>query len=411
MADVQFAIEAVKRVRYHIETTGSYAVNQSGSVTYKDIRSTSAEMTLTQEFLDNQTMQQLIDAAQPKIRSRRRCDFSLGSYLVSHNTVVSGATNPVTSAQSDLIGTIMGGLYYTTGSEVLSASGDGDLVEGSVWDKYAGTAVGLVDPGTGRLEVARVKSSGSGGALLEHKLGFTPAIGAPIYGGTTCYFTDDPSNSLQFYVQGQDNQDAWVLMGLQGNFGMSFANGELVTITYELAGGANWNSGSADQINEANFTTSDPLPVVDSRVIFYPVGGAAAAGDYACIDAQAWEITPNINYLDITTPKGVNNILRKRRGRSVPVCNGTITTYFHDVQYFIDRDTDTRYGLAIQVGSSPGSTIYISVPYVQITDVARVDAEEKAGIQITWEALDNKDSTATNGNRELARSAFSVHLL
>jgi len=411
MIDVAFAIEAVKRARYYIEQTGSYAVNQSGSVTYKDIRTTSAEMTLTQEFLDNSTMQQLIDAAQPKIRSRRRCDFSLGSYLTSHNTIVSGATLAATSPHSDLIGTMMGGVFYTSGSEVASAVDAGEFAEASIFDKYAGTAVGLVDPNTGRLEVARVKASGSTSLTLEHNLGFTPVAGAPIYGGNHCYFTDDPSNSIQFYVQGQDNDDAWVLMGLQGNFNMSFANGELVTITYDLAGGADWNSGSADAITEASFTNSAPIPVVDSRVIFYPIGGVGVAGNYLCIDANAWEITPNISYGDISTPKGVNNILRKRRGRSVPACNGTVTTYFHDVGYFNARDTDTRYGLALQVGSTPGATVYISVPYVQITDVQRTDAEEKAGVQVTWEALDNKDSTVTLGNRELARSAFSIHFL
>ena len=411
MTDVEFAIENIKRVRYHIEVSGAYATNQSGSVTYKDIRTTSAELTLTQEFLENATMQQLLDATQPKIRSRRRCDMSVGSYLASHNTIVSGATLPVTSAHSDIIGTMMGGIYYTSGSEVASAIDAGQFAEASVFDKFAGTAVGLVDPTSGRLEVSRVKATGALNLTLEHDLPFTPAVGAPIYGGASCYFTDDPQESLQFYSVGQDNQDTWVLMGLQGNFSMAFANGELVTINYDLAGGANWNSGSADDLGEANFLTSDPLPVVDSRVMFYPAGAAGVSPDYICIDANAWEITPNLNYIDITTPKGVNNILRKRRSRSVPVAAGSVTAYFHDVSYFVDRDTDVRYGMAIQVGSTPGATVYISAPLVQLTDVARVDASEHAGVQISFEVLDNKRSTITSGNRELARSAFSVHFL
>ena len=414
MIDVQFAIEAIKRVGYAIEASGSYAVNLSGSVIYNDIRTTSAEMTLTQEFLDNQTMQQLLDAAQPKIRSRRRCDLTLGSYLTSHGVVVSGTTEPVTSSHSDLIGTIMGGISYTTGSEVLVSVDAGNFMEGSQFDKLAGRAVGLVDPGTGRLEVSRVKSSGSAalGLFLEHNLPFTPAVGAPIFGGTHLTFTDDPGDSLQFYNKGQDNDDTWVLMGLQGNFSMTFANGELATISYALVGGATWNSGAVDDIGEANFTGGDPLAIVDSRVTFYPVGAdATTPGDYLCIDASAWELTPNITYTDITTPKGVNNILRKRRNRSVPVLQGSVTAYYHNRQYFLDRDNDVRYGVSLQIGSTPGETVYISIPHVQILAVDRVDADEKSGIQISFEALDNKLSSPTDGNRELARTAFSVHLL
>lgn len=412
MADVQFAIEAVKRVRYYIEPTGSYAVNGSGSVTYSDIRTTSAEMTLTQEFLDNMTMQQLMDAAQPKIRSRRRCEFNLGSYLVGTNVAVSGAQNAVTSSNSDLIGTIMGAIRYTTGSQIAAgAITTSQFAESSIFDKFAGTAIGVVDSSTGRMECVRVKSTGASGMLFEHKLPFTPLNGAPIYGSTTCHFSDDPSNSLQFYVQGQDHHDAWVLMGLQGNFTFSFVNGELITVTYALAGGANWNSGSADQINEANFVDGTPIPVVDARCIFYPVGTSTTAGDYVSIDVAAFELTPAIKYVDITTPKGVNNILRKRRSRQVPVAQGSVTAYYHDTQYFVDRESDRRYGLSLQFGSTPGNTVLITAPYCQLTDVKRVDAEEKAGVQIMFDVLDNKGSTITSGNRELARSAFSVHFL
>lgn len=410
-ADPQFAIEAIKRARYYIEPSGSYAVNQSGSVVYNDIKTTTAEMVLTQEFLENMTMQQRLDATQPKIRSRRRCDFSLTSYLAGTGTAVSGATFATTSSNPDLLGTIMGGTKYVNGSSVLSGNNDLIIVNEDC-NAVAGDAIGIIDPATSRLEVLPIKKTGSAGAVPEFKVPFSPVVGQPTYGGTTCYLTEDPSGSLQFYVQGQDHEDAWVLMGLQGGFGLSFANGELVTVNYTFEGGANWNSGSSDAITEANYFDGDPLPVIDSRVIFYPVGADVdTPGDYICVDAQAWEISPALSYVDITTPKGVNNILRKRRSRSVPVCNGTVTTYFHDTGYFLDRDNDTRYGLAIQVGSEPGNTILVKVPYVQITDVQRVDAEEKSGVQITWEALDNKGSEITSGQDEIARSAISLHFL
>lgn len=414
MADVAFAIEQVKRVRYYIEPNTDYAVDASGTETFKDVRTTAADMAVNEPMLDNNTMQHTIDAAQPKIRSgQRRCSLSLGSYLVSHNVDVAGATDPVDSSQSDLIGTIMGGIVYTTGSAVGLNIVDNGSFDGSTSDdKLAGTAVGLVDPNTGRMEVARVKSfSGSDEILLEHKLPFTPGVAATINGGTHCHFTDDPDRSLQFIVQGQDNQDSWVLQGLQGAFSLTYANGELATVTYDLTDGADWSYGTTAGIQEATFTTSDPIPVVDARVLFYPVGGdALTSGEYVSVDASSWEITPNISYKNVTTPKGVGNILRKRRERSVPAASGTVTGYFHDRSFFDARSADTRYGLAVQIGSAPGKTVYVSVPYVQIVDVQRADVDGLAGVTVSYEALDNKHGTE-GSNRELAKSAFSVHFL
>lgn len=409
---MSYSIEAIKRVRYAIEPSSSYAVNLSGTTTYRDVRTISAEMGTNLEYLDNQTMQQTLDGTEAKIPSRRRSTFNMASYLVGSGTGISGSVFAVDHAHSDLLKTIMGGYYVSSGSGMQAVQTPGTLTQSAVAvDKYVGSAIGVYNTSSNRLEVARVQNynTTSRGITLEHQLPFTPPTNAPIYGSQTIYLGSDPQESLQFYVEGQDSDDNWYLQGLQGNFGLTFANGELLQINYELEG-ATWQTGSTHTLVEASYTNGNPLPIVNSKFLFY-VHSTSSVPAYACLPVNSWELTPNLSYVDITTPCNATNILRKRRSRSVPVAQGSFTAYFTDKTYWNARDAETRYGLAIQVGSTPGNTVYISCPYVQITDVQRVGAEELAGVQVSFEILDNRLVTANTGFSELARSGLSIHFL
>lgn len=409
---MSYQIEVLKRVGYAIEQSGSYATNLSGSTTYTDVRTISAEMGLNLEYLENQTMQQMLDATEAKIPSRRRSTFNMASYLVGSGTPVSGTTYVETTPHSDILSVIMGGSYISSGSTVTAGSTTTYVTQSATAnDKYAGSAVGFFNSGSNRLEAVRVRdyNTTSRAMLFEHALPFQPATGDIVYGSQTIFLAGDPNRSLQFYVRGKNTSDTWVLQGLQGGFGLTFANGELLQINYELEG-ATWSTGSVETLQEATYNDSNPLPIVDARVYFYAYSSGSVS-TATCLPVQSWELTPNLTYVDITTPCTTTNILRKRRSRSVPVAQGTLTAYFTDRTFFTARDNETRYGLAIQVGSRPGNTILITCPFVQITDVQRVGAEELAGVQITWEALDNRSRTATASNTELVRSPLSIHFL
>lgn len=407
-----YTIDQIKRIRYAIEPAGSYSTNLSGTVTFKDVRAISGEFETIEEKLENQTMQQRLDNTEPKIPSRRRSSMTLESYLVGSGVAVSGSTYAAKHSQADLLSTIMGGYYVTSGSTLSGVQTAGALTQSATAsDKYAGSVVGIFNSSSNRLECARVKdyNTGTRGMILEHQLPFVPGATLPVYGSANCYLAEDPDKSVQFLVEGQDSDFEFYLQGLQGNFGLTFANGELLQVSYELEG-ATWQTGSTHTLVEASYVEGNPLPIVDSRFLFY-IHSASSAAPHACIPVNAWELTPNLTYVDVTTPCNKTNILRKRRSRSVPVAQGSFTAYFQDRSWWNALSADTRFGLAIQVGSVPGNTVYISCPYVQITEVSAVGAEELQGVQVSFEILDNRLVIPTLGNIDLARSNLSIAFL
>lgn len=410
------ALENVRRLRYTIETSASYGTNLSGTAQYHDMHFTSITPGTNFESVENELMVQNELQDNGIIYTRKRSSLQFESYLTSMGVAASGSQLPVRSPHSDMLKTILGGIRATSGSAITAVANAGTLTgSAAAADRFVGSIVGVLNTSTNRLECSRVQKFDSGirGITLEHQLAFTPTASQTLYGANTVFCLTDPGDSLQFFAEGNHRSDNFYLLGMQGGFGLNFTIGEIAKINYDLQG-SGWVTGSARGADELPIITytGSAIPVTDHRFLFYQHSTASVPA-FDCLRVSTFEITPNISYTDITTTCNESNILRKRRSRAVPIAEGTFTAYFQDLTYWQSRDLNVKYGMAIQLGSQPGKTVYISCPYVQITDVQRVGAEELAGVQVSFRVLDNRPGAtfATAGNIDLAISPLSIGFL
>lgn len=440
---MSYEIESLKRVRYSIEPAGSYAQNRTSNLAnFFDIKVSEATMEINTEMLENATMMQRLDKYMSKIVSRRRCNMSLTSYLNGKGTAVTG-TGTITVGDNpnvDILTAVMGGQSGINGAGATAYSSGKYTVDSPVG--APGGVFGIADP-NGLIEAMRIDNYNSTTAFTASATfdGFNPASGSVVYGGATCYLTRDPNTSLQFLVEGADADNKFTLMGLQGGFGISIPIGELPTISYNFENGADWASGSltAGSLEQAVYDDAVPPPFVDGLVwCVQRTSGSATVNQQIRMDVQSIELTPNISYLDVTSEKGVNNIVRKRRNRSVPALSGKMVVYFNDdannpigagefnwfnilnqTSTYTSEISSKAIALAIQVGKTAGNIVFIYLPKIQVTSVQRVDAGGLAGLEVSFDAMeDDLSAPFVTGNaaldadfEDLARSAFTISFL
>lgn len=412
---MSYELFALRRLRLAIEPSTAYATFITGSsANYNDIDVTEATLGVEVEMLENETVMQRVDDVLPKVNARRKCTLDFTTYLKS-----TGGTNSIGSsltfnnAQSMLaLRTVMGATSSVTTRGITAISGNNDGVTITGTNGYlAGHVVGILNPTSSQLEATRVTNATGQNVAFEHKLGFTPTSGSALYTGITAYLTQDPNESMQFYVVGAESDDTWYAQGLNGGMSLTAEIGQLPKLGFTLAG-ANWSTGSTDTIGIQPISNSNPIPLVDGFVTFYPRSSVSTfAAVQGLIDVQSIEITPAVEYLDIMTERGVNNILRKRRNRVVPVATGKFVTYYQDKTYFTARDASTIYGLQLQIGNTVGNTVVVSCPRVKITNTQIVDAGGLMGVEVSFDCLEDSISTVTSNNTDLARSAFTITYL
>lgn len=447
---MSYEIESLKRIRYSIEPAGSYAQDRTNDLptNFKDIKVSEASMEVNKEMIENATMMQRLDKYLAKIPSRKRCSLSLTSYLNGSGTAVTGSNSYAfgDNPNVDILEAIMGAKATTYGGGLVAA-GSGFTAgrfQMDVASFIAGTVFGIVNTTNNQMECFRVDRASTNFFHVTASVGasgWTPASGSVVYGGVTCYLRQDPDTSLQFLVEGADADNKFTLMGLQGGFGLSTPIGELATINYSLENGANWVTGSltAGALEQACYDDAVPPPFVDGLVyVGTRLSGSSLVGSMVKIDTNSIELTPNISYIDVTSEKGVNNIVRKRRNRSVPVLSGKFVIYFNDsgaelnaggpFEWFATQDNIALYAaectgaaicLGLQIGTQPGNTTFMFVPKMQVTNVQRVDAGGLAGLEISFDAMeDDLSDPAVTGNptldaslADLAKSAFTISFL
>lgn len=408
----------LRKLQYYIEPSTAYATSVSGTVAYKDIKclEDTANLELIQEMVDNKTMAQRLDDFQPKINTRKRCNVSFTSYLNGSGTAASKGVMYGSTPNGDILKTIMGGEHRTTGSGVTTITSAGQFIVDSLANDllYAGTVVGVLNPSTNQIETARIANynTATNEIYLTHQLGFTPVSGATVYGSANYYFTQDPTNSLQFHVVGANTNDTWVACGLNGGFSLKTELGQLPEISYKFDEGATWITGSTETLDVVSYTDATPPALVDGFVKFYPRGAnATSPAAQSLIDVAEIEISPAIAYESVKTERGVNNISRKRRNRVTPVATAKIKTYFVDKTYKQALVNSTFYGLSLQLGTTAGNVIAIEAPYCKITKVDMVEIDGMVGQEITVDIMEDKISSTTSGQTDLCRSAFVLSIL
>lgn len=426
---------ALGRVRFTTESVEGFGLNLSGSsqATFRDLLTTEASGKVLIEPLKNEAMKQRIDDMERTINGRRRCDMSFTTWLNGSGLATAYGTTGSMVNNNILLKAVMGGGGAATQTNKVAATGSAGHFTVAISASFAsfpGCAYGVLNS-DGFLETARIRraTDATGDIYLAHSFSFTPAFDQQLQGSQCNFLTQDtlttitdPTNttgSLQFQVQRAGTTDNFVFMGLNGGFTIKTELGQLPSISYKLDGGADWITGSQiDTLDVADYSTeSEPPKFVNGSFNFYPLSNdPTSVAPNSVIDIFSIEITPNITYAPIPSERGVNNILRQRRQRSVPIATGKFVTYMNDQTYYDAWNNRTLYGAELQIGNTIGNTVMISCPRVQITSVASTDAGGMDGQEVTFECYEDTGAILTDAFpdayfpiTDLARSALSLY--
>ena len=286
-----------------------------------------------------------------------------------------------------------------------------------------GAAIGAVYSTTGAFEAREIESNdGSNTIVLKLALSEAPSTSEVMYGSTTLYTstrTTGYNPSGQFLVQGWNVEDRWLLMGGVCTVSLTIAPGGIARLNFKWQF-ADWDQadGSATAqdltgavLSASTYSDTNTLVVVDSEFRVQTVGTATLSGTLYHPSEISFE--PNITFVPVMSPAGVNNIVGWVRTHVPPVLRGSFTLPYEDSQeWFTARDSKTAKMISYQIGSSIASTagaVLISAPTVQITNVQRADLNGVLGQKVEWAARHDTDVTETSGYEGLGESAFRIH--
>jgi hypothetical protein len=374
-----------------------------------------AQMTLTRSPVDPQTAVQHHHDYREEVFGPKRCTLSFTMPLAPTGTAAGDATAAVQGALGYLLKTAMGGEDLGTGSTFSAAwtAVTGDVASGAGFTKS--TALGWTNTSS-IYEVVPLKNLSSN--TLTTKLAFSaaPSNGNVAYSGATYYLTSDPSTSLQFVVRGLESQDEFVLLGCQLD-SMTITcplDGTLPTVAFSWKG-VHWlygadaaGSASLTDITPATYSNFAPIAGHNGAFRTQPNGTTTYTGSFVNVSALSFE--PQLSYVPITSPSGINGVYRWRLSRNNgPSITGSYTTFFEDTARFVDRDDKDNRLIWYQIGQTAGQTVVLEAGTVQYTSVERVDAGGIASETIMWKG--RLDGDVTTPTTDQHYSPFRIHLM
>jgi len=405
------------RGRVAIESGRSaFAISQVGSpsnfLDFPYVEGSQAP-TRSWDHLDPQSTEGYLDAQELMVLGKRACSLGLTLHLSGSGTALDGNVAPLNSTNwwmARFLQTIMGGLQTefppsaVTQVQAGSTTTVVNVTAGHGFRFIPGRAIGVIV--NGRYELREVLSRSTDAISLKVALSAAPTTGTTAIASYTFFLTEDPQNTLQIWMEGYEQSDKFVYLGLQGPIGLNITTAALAQMTVQLSG-ADWQQTAPATFVAGTLSNYNPVPVVDSEFIVAEVGNTTR--NVVACQNQQW--SPGINYIPITTPAGVQTMLGWRRGRSVAM-TGSFQPYFDssvNPDWYFDDVIRARLAMFQQIGSSAseGGLVLLSSPTVQIETPQRADNGNLSALSVNWRA---RHDEALAGTSELLRSAFRIHL-
>lgn len=409
-------IHNVQRLRVVSEAVRN--VDQSNNLaSYTDVpfREGTGSVELTPDSLDPQHTVQHLDQYRKEVLGKRSAKLSFTVNLAPTGSPAN-ATNPaVKGALGLLLKASMGGEHLGQGSTVVSATSASSFTVTSATGFKAGGVASRVNA-AGQLEVREIKSVVGSVVTLKYAFSQTPSASDVIFSGATYYLTKNPSETLQFIIEGVGSNDRFVLYGGQLTaiavaVDPSGAQFPSLQFTYEFAGyhDANEATGTiTGDLGNATYSNYEPVVGHAGHLMFPDVGDATYSAD-DLVHASAITWSPKIVFARVTSPSGENTVLQWRRTRQVPVIEGGFTEPFQGLTRFTERDSRTDKACWYQMGRTAGYTVMLSAPTVQVVNPQRVaDGAGFAAQSVAWKGRLDAD---TSGSDDLALSAFRIHIV
>lgn len=407
-------LDALKVIKVDVEDAGSYNATQSFPGAFLDFpyKEGTLEIATNQEMLDPAVGTVCIDGMPvAKIPGIKSCTATLTSTLHSHGQDLDGDVTPTDGdswALARVLKAVMGGMTSagTEAAQTTVQSGSTSTVVNvttSHGDRFAaGKAIGLTT--SAGYEVREVESVSTDAITLRKALSGAPTTGTAVRGGISFYLTSDPDTSLQLVYEGRELSDRVLLKGMQGGMALTVAPGQLPEISFSLTG-ATWSnlSDGSDVPSCPSYSLYSP-PVVSSAELLF---AAHSGTTRTAIDWSACTLTPSLTYAAVKSGGSAETVKRMKRQRSVPALSGSFVMPLESTAIFDTWAAKTYQMLTLQLGTSAGLTLLITVPKVQIVNVQRSASESGlAGLTVSFEATED-----SLGTTDLLKSAFRIHAI
>jgi hypothetical protein len=396
----------------------SFATDGSGTLanyTYVPFREGSATMTLTMDSLDpQQTVQSRVEYRK-EVLGKRSATLQFTCNLAPTGTAAGSATAAVTGAMGTILKAVFGGENKGTGTTFTGGTAAVPTVT-SAAGFAAGSAIGWVNA-SGILEVREIESISGTSITLKFPFSDAPANAEVAYASATYYFTEDPSESLQFLVEGVESTDRWLLLGGQAVGGVTLtidpSGAALPSIAFNLTfadykTSAETAGSITGTLSDATYSNYQPIVGYAGELRCIDVG-AATLSSASLIHCSALALTPKVVFVPVPSPSGTNTVYRWRAGRAAPPAEGSFTTFFEDLTWWTARDNRTDKAVFYTMGTAAGSTVMVSEPTVQIVNPQRAAAGELAGQTVAFKA--RRDTDVGVSTTALAKSPFRIHLV
>lgn len=408
-------IQNVQRLRVWTEST--FASDGTGTLgNYTDVPFIEGSMTasLDQEMLDPQTAQQRKDGMVAKVLGKKSAKLTFSMHLAATGADTTDGNTAAQSALGEILSAVMGGENLATGTAADTGSTTTSIVADTAYSTDTitnGCAIGLLSGASAAYEMRELSTITTVTGTPKIAVSNAPNSADDIYATATYYLTDTSTVShLQFIVEGAEQDDRWLVLGCQAeSVAIEISNDQLPKITFTFMG-ADWMHGAdtagtltGSALGAATYTNLSLTRVFGELLI--QTNGTSTRPSPTC--ASSFTVTPQIKYEPVPCPSGTNGIAQFLRMRAVPVMAGSFTTYYPDTTWFDHRDSSTALGIFYQIGNVAGSTVLLSFPTVQVTNVQRVDDGGRAAQKVDFEC---RLDTHTTGTSDLTDSAFRIHL-
>ncbi len=420
-------VQGIQKISVATEAAGAFATEivwpSGGADTFIDcpIVEGSASWTTDVQMLDPGNLVQYHHDYREEVVGKKSATLTFTMNLASTGTAATAAQSALQGALGKILKVVMGGeATLATGSQSSTgATATAVSVDQSTGKWTSGMAAGWVN-GSSVLEIRELQTVAA--KVLTPKLAYSGAatVNDEFHNCATYFLAADPNTSLQFVVQGMEQEDRWLISGCQGSLTLNLPlDGSIPTVTFAFqcatwvqvadAGGTAMVALDGTDLTVATYTNVDPITAVagDFRV---PILGTESLTAATQVHVSALAIEPQHNFVPITSPSGTNGILRFRLSRNNgPSVQGSWTTFYESDGRWDARAAKTDYALFYQFGQSAGSSVLISCPTIQVVDVQRVDDNGIAGETVTWKARADGDITAS-GTADQQRSPLRIHL-
>lgn len=402
---------ALRRVAVYEEPNNAFAVgNFSTPADFLDVPAIEGSITFDpgRQFLDRNLVQQHAYAYDGVVQGWRRPTITFRMHLSPTGIAANAGTASPDEDDSPIL-RILKAVFGGLRSGEQGSTIDGTPSSAAIFDVAAGhgtrfaieSAVGLTKA-NGAIEVREIHARTGDGLTLKHRGSFTPAASSVVLNSSTVYLTADPDTSLQFMVEGADQDERWGIIGCQCTsiaFDLTTDQFPTVEMTFQ---GVEYEALTPAAITVATYSGFAPQWRPDRFFSHAYTGAGDLVADDLCVQERTFN--PGVSYMMVDCAAANYGVDRWKFTRGTPP-EVTFTLPAFDGAWWTAADAGSYVAISQQFGTDPGRTVTIAAPYAQVVN-ATPSWEELSRQVVTLRLL----SKPSSGN-DRERSPFRIHFV